>query len=381
MNKKIEFIMCVNDDLYAEECAYYIRKLEVPEGYSIDILTIRDADFITGAYNAAMHASDAKYKVYLHQDVFLLNKTLIQDMLDIFSDESIGMIGVLGTDKYPLYAKFSSCWNIGATYACNSYAAFMIDKNNKQIENVVDVVAIDGMFMATQYDVEWNENLRGWHFYDASQSIAFRERGYRVVVPHQAEPWMMHDAGFCSENGYDAMRKEFCREYQRLGFCYKSEDDSKYQSIQTAFMQKKAQLFDCINRGDISKIKSALQEASKILDEDTDVTVIETLFEIYDSDMKTKGCSDVFYANDWEFEKNRYNYIKFLLRRAENGFVISEFADLLELLREQVVSDAYVRIVAEHSLLYKGYILEAIQRALDCGRNNRAVETREETKA
>ena len=364
MNKKIDFIMCVNDDFYAEECAYYIRKLEVPEGYSIDILTIRDADFITGAYNAAMHASDAKYKVYLHQDVFLLNKTLIQDMLDIFSDESIGMIGVIGTDEYPLSAKFASSWNTGVTYVCNSYAGMMLDMNNGDIDLIADVLAIDGMFMATQYDIKWNENLRGWHFYDASQSIAFREHGYRIVVPHQATPWMMHDAGFCSENGYDAMRKEFCREYQRLGFRYRIEDDSKYRSIQAAFMQKKAELFDCINRGGIPQIRSGLQEASKILDEDTDVTVIETLFEIYDSDMQSKGCSDVFCANDWEFEKNRYNYIKFLLRRAENGFDISEFVDLVEMMREHVVSDAYVRIVAEHSLLYKGYILEGLRHLL-----------------
>ena len=364
INKKIAFIMCVNDDLYAEECAYYIRKLEVPEGYSIDIFTIKDADSIADAYNAAMRASDAKYKVYLHQDVFLLNKRLIWDMLDIFSDASIGMIGVLGTDKYPVHAKFSSCWNIGVTYACNSYASFMLDMNNAQIERISDVVAIDGMFMATQYDVKWNENLHGWHFYDASQSIAFREQGYRIVVPHQSEPWMMHDAGFCSENGYDAMRKEFCRQYQKQGFCYKSEDDSKYSSIQNAFIQKKERLFDCINHGDIQQIRNALYDASKILDEDTDVTVIETLFEIYDADMKSKGCSNIFSAKDWEFEKNRYNYIKFLLRRVECGFAVSEYADLLELMREHLVSDGYVRLVAEHSLLYKGNVLEGLQRLL-----------------
>lgn len=62
--------------------------MKIPEGS----FSIPDAEYITQAYNAAMQASDAKYKIYLHQDVFLLNKKLIEDILEIFKDETIGMI-------------------------------------------------------------------------------------------------------------------------------------------------------------------------------------------------------------------------------------------------------------------------------------------------
>ena len=36
----IAFIICVNNELYFEECKYYIEHLEVPAGYDIDVIGI-----------------------------------------------------------------------------------------------------------------------------------------------------------------------------------------------------------------------------------------------------------------------------------------------------------------------------------------------------
>lgn len=96
-DKKICFILCVNNDMYLDECVYYINKLEIPTEYEIDIITVRDADSMTSGYNAAMQTSDAKYKIYIHQDVFLIKKDMIYDILRIFEDNNIGMIGMIGT--------------------------------------------------------------------------------------------------------------------------------------------------------------------------------------------------------------------------------------------------------------------------------------------
>lgn len=96
------FIICSNDQLYTEECIYYIAHLHVPDGYQINVLTIEDAKSMAAGYNEGMHASDAKYKVYLHQDVFIVNKNFIQDFLDVFrQDETIGMIGMVGAPRLP----------------------------------------------------------------------------------------------------------------------------------------------------------------------------------------------------------------------------------------------------------------------------------------
>ena len=54
--RKFAFIIAVNNEIYFEECTYYIKRLRVPEGFSVDILAIRDADSMCAAYNAAMQS-------------------------------------------------------------------------------------------------------------------------------------------------------------------------------------------------------------------------------------------------------------------------------------------------------------------------------------
>ena len=66
--------MCTNNQRYMEEAIYYITHLRVPEGYQISFLAIEDAKSMTAGYNEGMQASNAKYKVYLHQDTFPLKR-------------------------------------------------------------------------------------------------------------------------------------------------------------------------------------------------------------------------------------------------------------------------------------------------------------------
>ena len=70
---EICFIICTNDQLYAQECIYYINQLHVPEGYRINILTVEEARSLAAGYNEAMQYSKAKYKVYLHHDTFIIS--------------------------------------------------------------------------------------------------------------------------------------------------------------------------------------------------------------------------------------------------------------------------------------------------------------------
>ena len=95
--KKIAFIICADNSQYYEECVRYIQELHVPEGYCTDILCIQEADSMAQGYNGGMNASDAKYKVYIQQNTFILNRDFLNDMLRIFAgDAKIGMLGVLG---------------------------------------------------------------------------------------------------------------------------------------------------------------------------------------------------------------------------------------------------------------------------------------------
>ena len=83
--KLITFIICVNNEMYYEECTYYINRLVLPKGYDIDMIAIREADSMCAAYNAGMQSSDAKYKIYMHQDVMIREVHFLEYMIRDFA--------------------------------------------------------------------------------------------------------------------------------------------------------------------------------------------------------------------------------------------------------------------------------------------------------
>lgn len=206
--------MCVNDEMYQNECLYYINRLHIPQGFEIDILTIWEANSMMEGYNAAMEASDAKYKVYLHQDVFITNKEFLLNVLCIFKDESIGMIGMVGAPKLPSHGVMWFGDRVGSVYTSNIIGAELSVIGEIEDGKLQDVEVIDGLLMITQYDIPWREDIfKNWDFYDVSQSIEFRRKGYRVVVPEMEKPWCIHDDGFWNLSNYYKDRRLFLQEY------------------------------------------------------------------------------------------------------------------------------------------------------------------------
>lgn len=81
---KICFIICTNSEQQLQECMMYLSLLYVPEGYQTDIITVTDASSMATGYNEAMRASDAKYKIYLHQDTFIVEPYFLDYLLKLF---------------------------------------------------------------------------------------------------------------------------------------------------------------------------------------------------------------------------------------------------------------------------------------------------------
>ena len=227
-NKKIAFITCVNDDILYEECLRYISNLVIPEGYEIDTIAIKEATSMTSGYNEAMKSTDAKYKVYLHQDTFIINKNFINDIISIFKlDDSIGIIGMVGSKNIPNNAIW---WEASKKYGkvyeshTGNIKILSFDEGDYVYE---EVKAIDGLIMITQQDMFWREDLfEGWHFYDISQCLEFILAGYKVIVPDQKTPWCIHDCGLVNiKNGYDKYKEVLLQNYKEH---IHTEENNKY---------------------------------------------------------------------------------------------------------------------------------------------------------
>ena len=218
---KICFIMCVNDEVMYRESFLYIHNLIVPDKFDLECITITEAECITKAYNSAMQSSDAKYKVYLHQDVFIINKNFICDIVALFNKHpSVGMVGIAGCAQIPTNGVWwESKQNYGKVYDSHT-GRMQLLAFQEVIEEYQCVQSIDGLMMITQYDVPWRDDIfDGWHFYDLSQSIEFIRAGYEIGIPRQDEPWCVHDSGIAkTSNGYEIYRRVFLEEYFRDAF-------------------------------------------------------------------------------------------------------------------------------------------------------------------
>lgn len=215
-DKKISFIMCCNDDYYVSECKRYLEELIVPEGYEVDLVEVRNAKSMAAGCNEGMRLSEAKYKIYMHQDVFLINKHFLLDLLALFQqDERIGLVGMVGT---PYLTKDATMWHgirYGGFYKLEEYLEKALVKRFFPIyEGYMEVEAVDGLLLATQYDLPWREDcFQRWDFYDVSQSFEFKKAGYKVVVPGQNPEWYIHDCGIINLEHYDEERNIFLSEY------------------------------------------------------------------------------------------------------------------------------------------------------------------------
>lgn len=211
--KKFCFILCVNNQRYLDEALFYINRLNIPDGYAIDCISVIDAASMTSGYNEAMKASDAKYKIYMHQDVLIVDPDFLFKLLNIFSNREIGMAGIVGPTQMPPNGIMWEGMETGGLYSSNIY--FTVTNSPAPTKlGYTCVDAVDGMLIATQYDFPWREDLfDGWDFYDASQSYEFRKKGYKIAVPTPEKPLVIHNDGLLNLRNYYRYRKIFVKEY------------------------------------------------------------------------------------------------------------------------------------------------------------------------
>ncbi len=206
-NKKICFITLVNDERIYQECLCYIKNIDIPQGYQIETLAVRNANNAANGYNQAMKDTDAKYKIYLHQDCFIIEKLFLSNILKIFEDPSIGMIGMVGSSNLPENGVWwESHKMLGAVY--DNHESILREYNYKNFNPKYELgCAVDGFCISTQYDAPWLDKLfNGWHFYDVSQSIHFISKGYKVAIATQTKPWCLHDCGKLNTANYHFFR-------------------------------------------------------------------------------------------------------------------------------------------------------------------------------
>lgn len=351
--KKVAFIICTNSDLWFAECAKYINNLEIPKEFQKEIVKIVGAVGMAAGYNEGMNKTDAKYKVYLHHDVFIYRKDFLLRMLNIFqSNAGIGMLGLLGSDSYVKGAEYWSAWNLGQVLGCMGSSTVLVRASQRREGEVATAVAVDGMLIMTQYDVRWRDDVfKKWDFYDISQSFEFQRKGYEVgvILEKGEECSILHDCGHSKLWNYDEWRIKFCEEYAEFGF----ETDGNYIDNAKEHSVLLTQFLTTINEFMQSEPEQAgalVDQGIAIWPKDNDLIMLKNIFEIYKIE-KDNLCRDCFLqkGDTYEILAPKYLKYKFLLREVEYDVDENALIVLYEDLKTEKVSIYALEYIVLHS--------------------------------
>lgn len=141
------------------------------------------------AYNKGILQSKGDYLCFIHDDIFFHTQNWGSVLNNIFqSDSKIGLIGVAGSKvktKMP-----SAWWDCGDEDLEINIIQHFSGKKEEHWQkgsfqdNVTNVAAIDGVFMAAKKvsGIIFNNELKGFHNYDLNFSFEYLKNGYRVVT-------------------------------------------------------------------------------------------------------------------------------------------------------------------------------------------------------
>lgn len=319
MPKSIAFIICVNDETYFEECLFYIERLRLPGDFTAEVYPVRNARSIYQGYNLAMQHSSAKYKVYMHQDVFLIDPDILLKFLGFFEQHpEAGMAGVLGADALSLDRRFYRSWNQGNIIGCSEKKAF----HNCLTKESFRAAALDGMFLMTAKDLSWREDvLSGWDFYDISQSLEHTKAGGELWVLAGQQPWCIHDCGYLCLTGYDRAQETFLEvygadvpDYTGQPPVYQEQYRQRFALMMELKEQWKALMF-------LDKIQEVREVLEKTFDErfvDTEIVVLKNILEILQKEAAEGIYGEegfLYGCHSFAEAQQKYLKTKFYLRR------------------------------------------------------------------
>lgn len=165
----------------AQEIGENLHSLSVPEGMEAEYIPVSANGNLLAAYQVAMESSNARYKIYVNGSLRIADCNILSRIVETFQAyPSIGILGLSGARQLSTN---------GISYVSKQRAGRMLDPAGQELvfsqtESPIEAVeALDGYFLATQYDVPWRSDLlQGSLFLGVSVSCEHRRAGHAAAV-------------------------------------------------------------------------------------------------------------------------------------------------------------------------------------------------------
>ena len=195
MKDKIAFLLYGTDEWILSENLEYLNSLYVPDDIDVEIYKLNSADGLLPTFENGRLLSDARYKVYLNQNTYIIDKKFIPRVIGVFQNHpQIGMIGVRGfrMDQEKNQAEFEG-YNLSHVYDIFS---FVREFREGTATGIIPVLALDRHLMVTSADTPWIGEESNFHI---AKSVELRHAGIETVVMVADQPMVLFDNGVLTE--------------------------------------------------------------------------------------------------------------------------------------------------------------------------------------
>lgn len=211
--KKIAVIIRKSHAGRYEVCMEALKNVKWPQGYDVQAFTLDAAKPYAAQINEILTETDAKYKVYINDEMCVVHPQVIEEMLAIFQDESIGMVGILGSQSLPVSGNLmDSPYKRGTVYV-PSEDDFSALRFGDAMGEAADVRGLLPSFFATQRDVPWDEAYEKQYYAVLDHCRAMEDAGVRVVVPLPENIWCACQMKSISFDADEVDQKKFLGKY------------------------------------------------------------------------------------------------------------------------------------------------------------------------
>ena len=159
----------------------------------IEVLSYENPNGIslTEIYNQALRDSKNDIIVFCHDDLIFNTKKWGKRLIKHFNETEYGILGIAGTRKLPDTGRWWDDINkpntnmVGIVNHSNKGKTWESKYSMPFINDIMPVVMVDGLFFGvdrTKIKKNFNEEVKGFHFYDVDFSFTNHLEGVKVGV-------------------------------------------------------------------------------------------------------------------------------------------------------------------------------------------------------
>lgn len=198
-------------------------------------------------------------------------------------------------------------------------------------------------------------------FYDVSQSFEMRRAEYKVLVPYQETPWVIHDSSFAKLTYYDEARKICLKEYPEYLYAdggFEFTYDKEWNDLSDLLADQIKALIAAHEWKQVGQIIDSYRGAGR---KSSEIEILGILYDIYEKE-KTAGVKNSFFmgCRDYQEIYEKYMSVRFLMRRMELGLQPVSYQELWDAIAAEQISYETLEELILRATVDKNKVLERL---------------------